>query len=113
VNFNSCLYVGQVFHKRSRPKQHSLKYSVFTLFADLAELKKLHETLWLFSYNRFNLFSFKDKDFGEIPSESLKDYVERKLLEAGIHKKPDRIFISCYPRLLGYVFNPKLVLLLG
>lgn len=106
MSFRSCLYSGQVFHRRSRPKQHVLKYSVFSLLLDLSEVESLDSSLWLFSHNRFNLFGFHDKDFGELKKEALADYVARKLREAGIHTPPSRIMLSCYPRILGFVFNP-------
>jgi DUF1365 family protein len=79
---------------------------VFTLLIDLAELDRLTRALWLFSHNRFNLYSLYDRDFGEQRQEKLPDYVHRKLAEAGIHTQPTRILLSCYPRVLGYVFNP-------
>lgn len=103
---NSALFVGQVYHKRVRPAVHVLRYRVFSLLLSLDEIDCLQKRLWLFSRNRWNLFSFYDKDFGEQPSESLEDYVERKLKEAGIDVKPDKILLSCYPRICGYTFNP-------
>jgi DUF1365 family protein len=106
VNFKSSLYEGQVYHRRTRPKQHVMRYSVFTLLLDLSELSVLSKSLWLFSYNRFNIFSFYDKDFGENGSEALSQYVERKLLDANISTAPSCILLSCYPRILGLVFNP-------
>ena len=60
----------------------------------------------MFSRNRFNFFSFHDRDFGEGEGETLADYVGRKLLDAGITARPTRILLSCYPRVLGYMFNP-------
>lgn len=102
----SSLYAGQVFHKRTRPAQHVMRYSVFTLLLDLAEIDDLTRSMWLFSRNRFNLFAFSDKDFGEHRHESLPVYVKRKLFDANIHTEPARILLSCYPRVLGYVFNP-------
>lgn len=106
MSFNSCLYAGQVFHRRTRPGEHKLRYSVFTFFLDLAEIDKLADALWLFSRNRFNLFSFYDRDFGEGTAQSLPDYVQAKLEHAGISTRPERIYLSCYPRVLGYSFNP-------
>jgi DUF1365 family protein len=106
VNFKSSLYEGQVYHRRTRPKLHVIRYSVFSLLLDLSELSALSKSLWLFSYNRFNIFSFYDKDFGEIGSEALAQYVERKLFSANISTVPSRILLSCYPRILGLVFNP-------
>ena len=106
MSFESCLYEGQVFHRRTRPKKHVLRYSVFSLLLDLSERKVLAKSLWLFSYNRFNFFSFHDKDFGEGGLEDLSQYVARKLIEANITVNPSRILLSCYPRILGFTFNP-------
>jgi len=106
VKFNSCLYEGQVYHRRTRPKEHVLRYSVFTLLLDLSERSLLSKALWLFSYNRFNIFSFYDKDFGGNNTEELAKYVERELVECNINTVPSRILLSCYPRILGFVFNP-------
>ena len=105
----SCLYVGQVFHRRLRPRLHTLRYRVFSMLLDLDEIDALSAALPLFSRNRFNLFSFHDRDFGERSGESLVDYVARRLLLAGIPGSPARILLSCYPRVLGYAFNPLAV----
>lgn len=85
---------------------HELRYRVYSLLLALDEIDTLDQRLWLFSRNRWNLFSFYDKDFGEFPTESLERYVVRQLNEAGIEKIPHRIFLSCFPRICGYTFNP-------
>ncbi len=106
MTFRSRLYVGQVYHKRLRPKVHVLRYSVFSMLLDLSEVSAVAQRFWLFSHNRFNLLSFYDRDFGDDQGESLSDYVSRSLRESGIHTKPSRTFLSCYPRVLGHAFNP-------
>ena len=102
----SSLYAGQVYHRRVRPREHELRYSVFTLLLDLSEIDVLANRLWLFSHNRFNLFGFYDRDFGEDRTEKLADYIARQLALSGIHTTPTRVLLSCYPRVLGYAFNP-------
>ncbi|MFK7892134.1 MAG: DUF1365 domain-containing protein [Granulosicoccus sp.] len=102
----SCLYAGTVYHKRFKPRVHVLKYSVFSVFLDLAEIKQFDKKIWFFSHNRFNLVSFHDRDFGESPTEGLSEYIGRKLSDAGIQTSPERILLSCYPKILGFVFNP-------
>lgn len=102
----SCLYVGQVFHRRARPRVHALRYRVFSLLVDLDEIDELAASLWPFSRNRFNLFAFHDRDFGERTDEPLARYVVRRLEAAGIRQVPARILLSCHPRVLGYAFNP-------
>ena len=106
MNFRSRLYAGQVYHRRTRPCEHELRYSVFTLLLDLSEIDALTKRLWLFSRNRFNLFAFYDRDFGENRNERLTDYIARQLAQSGIHTTPTRVLLSCFPRVLGYVFNP-------
>ena len=103
---NSCLYVGKVIHKRFKPKQHYFKYKVFSMFINLDEIEQINNEILFFSHNKFNLISFYDKDHGDRDGSSLKSWVKRKLEQIGIEKKIDRINLLCYPRILGYVFNP-------
>lgn len=102
----SQLYAGQVRHKRFKPAVHELNYSVFSMLVALDEREKLASSFWLFSYNRWNLISFYDKDFGDTENETLDAYVQRKLNEAGITQVPKTVLLSCYPRIFGYTFNP-------
>jgi hypothetical protein len=102
----SCLYFGHVIHRRLRPRRHHLCYRVFSLYVDVDELPALARTLPLFSYNRFNVFSFHDQDFGDGSSLPLRAWVERQLADAGIALGGGRIGLLCYPRLFGYAFNP-------
>lgn len=103
---NSSLYLGQVYHKRLRPAEHVLRYRVFSLLLDLNEIDDLARKLWPFSRNRWNLLSFYDKDFGDEQQESLQSYVWRNLSSNGINTQPEKIMLSCYPRVFGYTFNP-------
>jgi DUF1365 family protein len=63
--FRSALYSGSVMHHRLRPREHRLRYSIFYMLLDLDEVDMLAGRLHLFSHNRFNLFSFHDRDHGE------------------------------------------------
>ena len=103
---NSCLYVGSVTHKRFKPKEHYFKYKVFSLYLNLDEIKKIHEKIPFFSYNKFNLISFYDIDHGNRDGSSLKLWVKKKLDEVGIKSEIKSINLLCYPRIFGYVFNP-------
>lgn len=104
-DFQSALYVGSVMHHRLRPKQHRLRYSIFYLLLDLDEIDALASKLRLFSHNRFNLFSFYDRDHGEAATTSPRDRIERHLQEAGI-EYGGPIQLLTMPRILGYAFNP-------
>ena len=102
----SCIYNGTVIHKRFKPKTHFFKYKVFSLLIDLSELEKLDKTISLFSYNKFNLVSFFDKDHGERDGSSLINWVKKNLKQNNINCENITIKLLCYPRIFGYVFNP-------
>ncbi len=52
--------------------------------------------------------SVHDADFGDgtVPGETPRAWVERCLDRAGLPSRPARVLLSCYPRVLGYAFNP-------
>ena len=102
----SSIYNGTVIHKRFKPKLHFFKYRVFSLLIDLSDLNNLGKDITFFSYNHFNLISFFDKDHGERDGSSLIEWVKKNLDENDINSKDIRIKLLCYPRILGYVFNP-------
>jgi hypothetical protein len=83
-----------------------MAYRVFGMLLDLDELPALGRTLRLFSHNRFNLFSFLDRDHGAGDGRPLREWVAATLTEAGLHSEIGPIRVLCYPRILGYVFNP-------
>ena len=103
---NSSIYNGSVIHKRFKPKKHFFKYKVFSLFLDLSELKELNNKLNFFSLNKFNLISFYEKDHGERDGSSILDWVKNNLRSNNIITDNIKVKLLCYPRILGYVFNP-------
>jgi hypothetical protein len=102
----SSIYNGTVVHKRFKPRIHFFRYKVFSLLIDLSELSTLDKKINFFSYNRFNLISFFDKDHGERDGTSLIEWVKKNLRKNNIDAEEIKIKLLCYPRILGYVFNP-------
>ncbi len=103
---NSKIYTGKVIHKRFKPKEHYFKYNVFSLLIDLNELKEINKYIKFFSYNKFNIISFYDKDHGDRDGSSIKLWVKKNLRNIGIITEDISIKLLCYPRIFGYVFNP-------
>jgi len=97
----SALYEGLVTHQRLRPRRHRFQYRVFAMLLELDELPTLG--LKLFQYNRAGLFSFQDKDHGD--GRDLQAWLDGLLAQKGIVAKGSRR-VLCYPRIMGYVFNP-------
>jgi DUF1365 family protein len=102
---HSALYVGQVTHRRLRPRKHALRYRTFALLFDLDELPALAARLRLLSHNSFNLFSFFDSDYGT-GAASLREQIEGHARQAGLNLDGGPIRLLTMPRILGYAFNP-------
>ena len=102
----SCLYDGVVMHHRRRPVDHRFVYRVFSLYLDLDELPMIGERLRLLSVERPNLLSFRNRDHGARDGSPLQPWVAARLASVGIRLEHPRIMLLCFPRFLGYVFNP-------
>lgn len=102
----SFLYVGKVVHQRVRPRRHRLSYSVFSMCLDIDHIDAVASTVRGFSRNRFNWASFHDRDHGAGDGVPVGDHVRGVLAAAGLARFGERVQILCYPRILGYVFNP-------
>ena len=102
----SCAYVGTVVHKRLSPRRHEFCYRVFALCLDVDEIDRMAERLRLFSRGRWNLLSFHDTDHGARTGEPVAVHARALLHSAGLESYGARIELVCYPRMLGFVFNP-------
>lgn len=97
-----CL--AQVMHKRLKPVVNQFVYRVFYLCFDISQSQKI-STKFL-SLNRFNLFSFYNKDHGKRDESSLQQWIEEILSKKNLQQKVKKVFLLSYPRVLGYVFSP-------
>ncbi len=108
-------------HHRFSPQAHRFLYRIFMFALDLDELEALHRRLRFFSFNRRNLYSFREGDFlptGEplhnpsaAPGSSatpagLKARVLAYLAGRDITLDGGRVMLVTLPRVLGYLFNP-------
>ena len=97
----SALYQGWVVHRRSSPRVHLFRYRVFAALLDLDEGPGLG--LKLLGWNRRGLFSFRDRDHGD--GRDLRVWLDDLLAQNGIVADGAKR-VLCYPRILGFVFNP-------
>ena len=88
---NSCIYNGEVTHTRFKPVKHFLKYKTFSLLLDLDEINHLDKTIEIFSHNKFNIFSFYDKDHGNRDGSCLKKWVLTNIAKFNIKGKITKI----------------------
>ncbi len=102
----AALYVGEVMHARMRPTTHRFKYRVLSLLIDLGRLDQADRQSVLFGVNRRTLYGFYERDHGRRDGSSLLAYAQACASVHGIDLAGGRVLLLCYPRLLGYVFNP-------
>lgn len=100
------LYKAKIYHSRFSPVRNSFTYKGFYLSFWLEELES--KKPWpFFSWNKFNLFSFYERDHGDRLGEgTLRSWVLEQLDKAEIANFEGRIQLVTLPRVLGYVFNP-------
>ncbi|WP_275186808.1 DUF1365 domain-containing protein [Bradyrhizobium sp. CSA112] len=102
----AALYIGEVMHVRLRPIGHRFSYRVMSLLIDLDRLADADRQSPLFGVNRAALYSFHEADHGKRDGSSLRAHAQRCAVERGIDLTGGRVLLLCYPRLLGYTFNP-------
>ncbi|MES2770753.1 MAG: DUF1365 domain-containing protein [Pseudomonadota bacterium] len=97
------LFLGQVMHARLRPRKNRFLYPVFYVQLPLRHLLCVRKPI--FSLERWNILSFCARDHGPRDGSDLVLWIENILRE---HHLPydGEIVLQCFPRVLGYVFNP-------
>ena len=103
---NSSLYSTTIIHEKFNNFKHRFQYFVLSIFIDHDELMLITKRIKIFSYNKFNIFSYYEKDHGYRDGRLLREFVEDFLSLHKIKFKKLRVNIMCFPRILGYVFNP-------
>lgn len=103
----SALYVGEIAHTRRGRPRHRFVYRSVSLLIDLDEIAALASGLRLLSIDGAGLYSFHGRDFGARQMGDLKRWAMDSMRRAG--RPAERVELLCFPRMLGYVFNPLAV----
>jgi DUF1365 family protein len=106
MSARASLYVGRTTHSRLEPRPHRFSYGIFQILVDVDRLDEAFEGLSLLRHGRFGLFSFAGRDHGARDASPLRAWAEQTLRAAGIAAKARTIRLLCFPRVLGFVFNP-------
>ncbi len=102
----SCLYECLIYHHRMEPKTYRFKHKAFMFYLDLDELGELKRNTFFVSYNRFNLFSFRDRDHLMMGGTTAKEKIAAYARSKGMTEEIRRVSVLTNLRTLGYVFNP-------
>lgn len=106
MTLRSCLYEGEVWHRRLAPVEHSFRYPLFMLYVDLDELPTLFRRRWLWSAAGPNVAWFRRADHLGRPDRPLADAV-RDLVESRTGRRPaGPIRLLTHFRYFGFGMNP-------
>lgn len=103
---HSCIYKGQVNHRRFEPRAHSFTYTLFMMYVDLDELPKLftHHPAW--NVEKPGLASFQRKDHYGDNTKSLSSMVRELVLSKTGGHIDGPIRLLTHFRYFGHIFNP-------
>lgn len=106
MTWHSCLYTGDVHHRRSEPVDHQFGYRLFFVYLDLDELPRLFAGRWLWSAQRAALAWFRRGDHLGRSDQPLVEAV-RDLVASRTGRRPDGpVRLLTHLRYFGFVMNP-------
>lgn len=99
-------YRNRTAHVRYAPFKRAFSYDLYQLFLDIDRLEETAAGLRLFSVDRPGVFGFRRADHGPKDGSPLRPWAEELWHKAGVDLEGGKIWLLCFPRMLGYVFNP-------
>lgn len=106
VHTPASAHDGRTTHMRFTPFERRFAYRLAQIRVDIDRIAETADALKLFAHNSFNLFAFHDRDHGDRSGAPLRAWAEATFARGGIHLDGGRIDLQCFPRVLGFVFNP-------
>lgn len=98
---------ARVLHARTRPVTHRFTYPVFCLRLRIDQAARYDgRASWLFGVNRRRPVAFHYADHGARDGGDPMAWLQSRLDMAGVDIDVGAVWLQCFPRLFGYVFNP-------
>jgi uncharacterized protein len=102
----SCVYEGWVRHRRYGDVEHELRYPLFMVYLDLAELDTVFQRMPLWSTTRPALAEFRRADHFGDPAQPLDESVRALVADRTGARPEGPIRLLTNLRYLGHCFNP-------
>ena len=111
------LVISQIDHTRHGKPSHFLTRKGLSLWINLDQLDRADHMSALFSVDKFNLLSFRQRDHGvnfksKAPLVKLADYARTRAAELCPDEEITSVHLLTFPRIFGLVFNPVSVYVL-
>lgn len=98
---------GRVMHARLRPFVHRFVYRVCCIRLRVDQLASLSRfNSWLFGIDKKRIVSFQVRDHGARDGSDLLTWLSGALDASGVSVEIGAVWLQCFPRVFGYVFNP-------
>jgi DUF1365 family protein len=102
----SCLYRGQVRHRRYADVPHTFRYTLFMTYLDLAELDAVFGRRWLWSASRPAPAWFRREDYFGDSALPLEESVRQLVAERTGTRPAGPIRLLTHLRYFGFAMNP-------
>ncbi|XOV78534.1 MAG: DUF1365 domain-containing protein [Aestuariibacter sp.] len=119
TEFVSRIYVGDVYHARFKPRQHSFSYNIVMFFLSLDEVPQISHQIKHFHYNHRGWLEFRDSDYLNEQKLSVLNTLdlttqnstsEQRALALMSHLSGEalqgRVFLLSHLRCMGMYFSP-------
>ena len=102
----SCLYFGDVYHRRTSPKPHAFRFRLFMVHLFLDEMEEVFRKRIFWSTTEPNLACLRRSDYHGDTSASLENSV-RKTVQDQLGERPKgTVSMITHLRYFGHCFNP-------
>ena len=106
MSTKSCIYEGEVRHRRFAPVNHEFRNRLFLMYVDLEELPMLFHRRWLWSTHRLNLAWFRRGDHLGPADQPLADSVRDLVASRTGYRPTGPIRLLTHFRYFGFAMNP-------
>ncbi len=103
---DNALASGVVWHRRRRPREHAFRYRLYYSLLDLEQLVDVFKLSRWWSIERFNLVSFRRRDYLGPPDQPLTDAVRDRVEAVAGIRPVGRVRLLTHLRQWGTCFNP-------
>lgn len=106
AGLNSCIYRGQIRHRRFSPRQNHFTYRLHMLAFDVDEIGTQLKPLGPFGYDWYAPMRFYEKDYIKNDPLPLKTRIKNKVNTLGSFADIDKVIMLVQVRCFGFYFSP-------
>lgn len=103
---SSLIYTGKVKHHRLTPKPHTFSYPLFMFCFDINAIESTFQNIAHISIEKFNLFSFRRKNYFTHSTTPLDQAVRLYIEEKKNIYPTGKIYLLTHLSCMGYCVNP-------